>query len=409
VTRPTVPAVALLPIRLFFGATFLYAGVDKLLDPTFFDASAATSINAQLEGFARLSPLGGLIRASLPLAEPIGFLIAIAEIGIGIGALTGLAFRVAAIGGAVLSLLFVLTASWATHPYYIGADLPYATGWLALALAGHGDLLVPDAVRTAFGWWAAGNSRPATPLTERAMPARAMPASARSRRRRLATRQAAGCGGAVPLGYSPARRPAQEIRVAADAAGPADAPTSPERRLLLETGLLAGLAAIAASFALPLRALGVFTEPRNSGGTPLPLPGASPAAAASGAPTTTTAPGSTSASSNTVIARLGDLQQGGGAATFTVPFNAPPPLPAGDPGIVIELADGTFVAFDATCTHAGCTVQWDAQDGVLLCPCHDAAFDPAHGAAVLQGPARRPLASLPIVVDQASGTISLGS
>jgi thiosulfate dehydrogenase [quinone] large subunit len=96
-----------------------------------------------------------------------------------------------------------------------------------------------------------------------------------------------------------------------------------------------------------------------------------------------------------------------GAATFTVPFNAPSPLPAGDPGVIVRLADGSFVAYDAVCTHEGCTVEWDARDGVLLCPCHGAAFDPADHAAVLQGPTNQPLPSLPIVVDQATGTIYL--
>src|SRR5204863_2147048 len=136
----------LVPIRLFFGATFLYAGLDKLLDPSFFDPSAPTAIHAQLVAFARGSPLGDLVRASLPLAVPLGLTIAVAEIGIGIGAITGLAYRVAALGGAALSLLFFLTASWTTHPYYFGADLPYAVGWLALAIAGHGDLFVAERV-----------------------------------------------------------------------------------------------------------------------------------------------------------------------------------------------------------------------------------------------------------------------
>jgi thiosulfate dehydrogenase [quinone] large subunit len=96
-----------------------------------------------------------------------------------------------------------------------------------------------------------------------------------------------------------------------------------------------------------------------------------------------------------------------GSAAFTVPFNAPSPLPAGDPGIIVRLPDGSFVAYDAVCTHEGCTVEWDKPDGVLFCPCHGAAFDAANDAAVLQGPARRPLVSLPIVVDEASGTIYL--
>lgn len=390
-TRPAVPALALLPIRLFFGATFLYAGLDKLLDQSFFDPSAATSIDAQLAAFARFSPLGDLIRASLPFAGLIGLVIAVAEIGIGIGALTGLAFRVAAIGGAALSFLFFLTASWNTHPYYFGADLPYAIGWLTLTIAGHGDLWVPAIVKDAF----AGTGALGLDSASR-MPAGGL--SARERRRRLAAKEPGrgrvalhGAGQALAGTSSPAG-----MAVATD-------PPSPERRALLQTALLAGLAGVAASFALPLRAMGLFTEPGPSR-SPAPGPSTSPLAAG-GSP----APGSsTVAGGSHVVARISDVQQGGGAATFTVPFDAPAPLPAGDPGIVVQLADGSFAAFDAVCTHAGCTVGWDQQDGVILCPCHEAAFDPAHDAAVLQGPARRPLGKLPIVVDQAAGTIALG-
>ena len=48
-----------------------------------------------------------------------------------------------------------------------------------------------------------------------------------------------------------------------------------------------------------------------------------------------------------------------------------------------------------------------AASGYLICPCHGAAFDPAHAAAVIAGPADQPLASLPIHVDTASGRITL--
>jgi Rieske Fe-S protein len=90
-----------------------------------------------------------------------------------------------------------------------------------------------------------------------------------------------------------------------------------------------------------------------------------------------------------------------------VPFEAPAPLPAGDPGVIVLLKDGSFAAFDAVCTHAGCTVEWDKRDHVLFCPCHDAIFDAEDEAAVLDGPAPTPLASLPIVIDAATGKIYL--
>ncbi len=205
-------ARALLPLRFFFGFTFLYAGLDKILDPSFFDANAPASIVAQLAAFARYSPLAPLIKVTEPFAIPIGLLIAVAEIGIGLGALSGLAFRVAAIGGAILSFTFFLTASWTTHPFYYGADLPYAFGWLALAIAGDCGLLVPRFVRN-LGASVEG----------------AMPWGARV------------SGPATASGF----RPPQYL---------ADEPSA-SRRLVIQTGALAAAAIVVGAFAIPVRIL----------------------------------------------------------------------------------------------------------------------------------------------------------
>jgi thiosulfate dehydrogenase [quinone] large subunit len=141
--RGTVSAVALLPLRVFLGITFVYAGLDKLLDPAFFDPASPTGIKAQLDGFTAVSPLAPLIQAvALPAPIAIGVLMALGEIVVGLGTLTGILYRLAALGGLFISLTLFLTASWAVRPYYLGNDLPYLLGWVTLAIAGSGGVLV---------------------------------------------------------------------------------------------------------------------------------------------------------------------------------------------------------------------------------------------------------------------------
>jgi thiosulfate dehydrogenase (quinone) large subunit len=51
------------------------------------------------------------------------------------------------------------------------------------------------------------------------------------------------------------------------------------------------------------------------------------------------------------------------------------------------------------CTHAGCTVEYDPQSKLLVCPCHGAEYDPTHDAQVVAGPAPSPLTKLLITID----------
>jgi thiosulfate dehydrogenase [quinone] large subunit len=361
---------AMLPVRFFFGATFVYAGFDKLLDPRFFDATSPASIQSQMALFTRESPIAPLVRIGEPLAVPIGLLIAIAEIAIGLGALTGLAFRAAAWGGALLSLLFFLTASWSVKPYYYGPDLPYAIGWVALALAGHGGVLVSSRLLA----WASGTAGEASQdprLRRRQRTARGAPAASME----------ADAGASLPLR---------------------------DRRTVLQAGVLGLLALVAASLAVPFRGASATPSGLDAGQTGSDEPGAGSGSPATGPPPSggASSGGSPSAAGQLTVAHVADLTATG-ARAFTVPFTAPAPLPAGDPGVIVRLASGSFVAFDAVCTHAGCTVEWDRTDRLLVCPCHSAVFDPARGAAVLGGPTNEPLAAIPIVVDPVSGAISL--
>ena len=62
-----------------------------------------------------------------------------------------------------------------------------------------------------------------------------------------------------------------------------------------------------------------------------------------------------------------------------------------------RLADGGFLALSRQCTHLGCTVPWDAEQGRFVCPCHASAFD-QHGD-VLRPPAPRALDLYPIRIE----------
>ncbi len=59
-----------------------------------------------------------------------------------------------------------------------------------------------------------------------------------------------------------------------------------------------------------------------------------------------------------------------------------------------------IIAYSKICTHVGCPVAlYEQQTHHLLCPCHQSQFDITHEAAVIFGPAVRPLPQLPITVD----------
>lgn len=68
-----------------------------------------------------------------------------------------------------------------------------------------------------------------------------------------------------------------------------------------------------------------------------------------------------------------------------------------------ERADWNYdgiVAYSKICTHVGCPVAlYEQQTHHLLCPCHQSQFDITREAAVIFGPAKRPLPQLPITVD----------
>jgi len=335
-----IAAAALVPLRIFLGGTFLYAGLDKLLDPSFLASSGLGSIGQQLHAFALDSPLAFLING-VALRAPVlvGLGMALLEIAIGLGTLAGWLFRLSAAMGTAVALLFWLTASWATKPYFLGADLPYAAGWLTLALAGDG------------GAW-----------TLQRWLAMTGPARPRGGYSRTALRK--------------------------------QAPVSVERRRFLQVVGLGAAALVVAGPAFVLGRLAAAVGPTARATGPSSVATRTPAPSSAAAQGSTAQPG-------TLLAKGADLASAGSVTTVD---------PAtGDPVLVIRLSRSSVVAYDAICTHAGCTVEYDPTSVSMICPCHGAQFDPAHQGRVISGPTDQPLASIPIRVDPQSGDVSTAS
>ena len=67
--------------------------------------------------------------------------------------------------------------------------------------------------------------------------------------------------------------------------------------------------------------------------------------------------------------------------------------------IAVAKVDGSFYALDDTCTHLHCSLADGELEGtVVTCPCHGSEFDVTTGA-VLQGPAREPVRSYPVALE----------
>lgn len=328
------PALALLPLRLFLGLTFVYAGFQKLSDPGFLTPGSATYIGTQLHGFAGGTPAGFILRwFALPFPRAAGVGVALAEIAIGLLATAGLLTRAAAAAGMGLNLILFLTASWHTSPYFLGSDIVFVFAWLPFALAGSAGQPSADA------------------LLSRAVSRRSVPAG---------TRRGANVYRATAVDTE-TRRTLLRRGVAATSAG-----------TLAIAGLavlLRGGSAVGRTTARRLGTGGVRTgthrrrKPRRHAGSPTRVP-----------------PGSV---------RLGPSSAlpAGQAATYRDPGD-------GSPDIVVRHTDGSLTAFSAICTHAGCQVGY--QSNVLYCPCHGSEFDASTGA-VLRGPASTPLARRRIV------------
>jgi thiosulfate dehydrogenase (quinone) large subunit len=329
--RTITAGAALTPLRLFLGATFVYAGYQKLSDPGFLHPGSPTYIGAQLHAFASGTPGGFLLRTfALPAPTLAGVGVAITEIAIGLLTFAGLLTRGAAAAGLALNLVLFLTASWNTSPYFLGSDIVFVFAWLPFVLAGAqgqpaldhrlrrtaaGERMRGRPVRV-YGDRRAGETATRSELLRRALTATG-----------LGTLAVAGAATLMRNGY---RQPAVGLA--------AERGTLRHRR--------AGHRHSAHS----------HPSAQAAGATPSLPQGAVKLGPASGV-------------------------GAGQAATYPDPSD-------GSPDIVIRQQSGELTALSAVCTHAGCQVGYEG--GVLVCPCHGSQFSASTGA-VIQGPAVSPL------------------
>lgn len=336
--RSITPGAALLPLRLFLGLTFVYAGYQKLSDPDYLHAGSATYIGTQLHQFAHGTPGGFILRwFALPEPKLAGVGVALAEIAIGLLVTAGLVTRIAAAAGLALNLLLFLTASWNTTPYFLGSDIVFVFAWLPFVLVGS----------------------EGQPSLDRAI------AAAPDERE---------------VAYAPRR---EDVSVYGDAADD-DQLTATRQQMLHRALGGAGVLTLAVGAAATLIRLG----------RPQPIAGLAVQGGSTGGPrhphhhhtggSSQAGGGSSSPSVPTDAVKLGPSSSlgRGQAATYNDPGD-------GSPDILIRQNSGTLTALSAVCTHAGCQVGY--QGGLLVCPCHGSEFSATTGA-VLQGPAVTPLA-----------------
>jgi thiosulfate dehydrogenase (quinone) large subunit len=359
-----IPGFAILPMRFFLGITFIYAGIQKITDPGFFTAGSTTYIGTQIENFGRNSPIHFLMTAFAQQAVAVGILTILTEMTIGVLVTVGLFTRIAAVIGLLVNFTFFLTASWTVYPYFLGSDIVFCVCWLTLAIAGPGAFSLDPLVTEPLAYVASrpvqrlltGTHHPLHPIVPEGQPAELQVVTAETRRRTihvLSRREAlvAGLGTAAlfVLALIPRGRPSGSI--AAAPSGGVSAPTAPA------------------------------AQPTAPVGQPTSVP----------------------------VATSGPAANQGVGNVSQIPVNSALPTTdpkSGDPAVVIHGSDSKFYAYDAVCTHAGCSVQYDPSSKLLICPCHGGVFDPLHGGQVIQGPPPSPLTALAIHID-ARGNITL--
>ncbi|MGH9171524.1 MAG: Rieske 2Fe-2S domain-containing protein [Acidimicrobiales bacterium] len=326
---------SLLLVRAFLGVTFCVAGIQKLANRAFFEASNTSGIQSQIKDSN--TPVGHLLAGSVHYAVAVGVIVAFAELAVGLGTLLGLYSRVAAAGGMLLALSFFLTVSYNDNPYYYGSDIVFLFAWTPLLVAGAGALSLDGA----FGRMRASEMAGATEHDSNSVEAVASAVTRRVAMAKMAT-------GTLVAGFV----------------------------------LFCGGASAAVGSA--------FAKAGGSNETGVPIIGGDtsstgPTKPGAGTVAATTTP--KSVGTGKLLAAASAVAVGG-CAGFEDPFTS-------QPGYCVQPQAGKFLGFSAICTHQGCIVQFAKASEEFQCPCHGSRFSASTGA-VLQGPAVEALPSIDV-------------
>jgi len=374
---------ALLPLRAFLGGTFVFAGLQKLANPGFFDASNPTSIQSQLASAARISPIHALVAHLQHVAVPLGVVIALGELAVGAATLAGLWSRLAAAGGMLLSFSLFLTVSFHASPYYTGSDIVFVFAWTPLLVAGAGGVLSADAFL-----------RDTVRARSGAPPATLVPVSFDVVRTVCGAYDAGSCRARAGAPCEPG--PCPYLRHGATTVPAAQLGDLDRRTFTLQTMFAGALAAIALAAAGLAAGLGRLGGKSRQAGSPVVNPStlAPPSSTSTTAGTGSSTTGSTSATTKPATepsgTRIGPASSVpvGSSASFQDPRT-------GDPSVVVQPEAGTFAAFDVVCPHEGCIVAYSDPAKRFICPCHGSQFNGRTGD-VLNGPATRGLTRITV-------------
>jgi Rieske Fe-S protein len=92
--------------------------------------------------------------------------------------------------------------------------------------------------------------------------------------------------------------------------------------------------------------------------------------------------------SNVMVGKLSEIERDSG---MIVRFG-------NKPVILVRLDSGELRAFDGTCTHLDCTVQYRKDMGVIWCACHNGKYDLS--GRNIAGPPPRPLDEYKVVTKE---------